>query len=155
MPKFGVVPLNHLWNNLSENALGIYLEKGEAVNDALLDKIDQCSRHIYITNVHGNREPLRITCSPKALGTINPKTLCFMGVLEELDDCLFQYCWALETIWMGASGHQPLLTLAPYLSQCPLKRMGFNGWGIVILGDALEQLASKVKKDSGQVMFIY
>lgn len=158
MPAFGVVPLKQLlWRayNLEHDALGIYLEEGEEINDALLSKIDRCCHSLYFTNVYKNYAPMRVTCSPEALARLNPKCLCFMGVLDGLDDRIFKGCPALEYLWLGASRRdekdepQRLLNDAPNLLRCPLNYLGLQGYGLVARGRDLECMVARLEKKEG------
>lgn len=156
MPTFGcAAPLGELWGKqVLDHALAVYLHEGEEVNDAVLSMIESKSA-VYITNVYGNRAPLRISCSPEAMGRVNPKSLCLMGKIEALEDLIFEHCTALEHIWFGASD-QPLLESAPYLSRCPLKYMGFNGYGLVQRGHDLDQIRGRVKQQgAGRVVMVF
>lgn len=156
MPTFGsAAPLSQLWGKqVLDHALAVYLYEGDEVNDALLSMIESKSA-VYITNAHGNRAPLRISCSPDAMGRVNPKSLCLMGRIEALEDSMFQNCSALEHIWFGAST-RPLLESAPNLSRCPLKYMGFNGYGVVVRGHDLEQIANRVgQQGAGRVVTVF
>jgi hypothetical protein len=157
MPTFGVKPIRH-WNTVLDHALLIYLEEDEIISDELLSMVQGftslCFTYKPLLFTGRQLPPLKITCSAEGLGCINPKSLYFCGVIEELDDTLFNKCSLLENVWFGAST-RPLLEEASNLMKCPLKYLGVNGYGIVHFGKGLEEVASKIKTNKGIVEYVY
>ena len=153
--KFGIT---YDGGQSKEPYLQILLDDEEEIDDTLLNYVDHLAHNLCFKRERGIsplKYPLKITCSPEALGALKPKKLLLYGVVSFLDDAIFEHCSQLELLHIGAS-NAPLFSTPPTnLMKCPLKFLNLNGYGLVLEGESMPILEQHIKSIGGQVCRYY